>query len=168
MSYVHRFAGRLIRSPFAARPQLVANGTSAIATLNDFAALSQLRRLDPSVPFLVTCREKYDLLEKVVRHAFDTLAQLDICLLTASMPGTVPLPPRLLQSDIFLCDTLDQERPRLVREGRTFLTIDESIPRHLLEYGDNGIQIEWHAAARSDEVFDRFINHLGTLGVEAI
>ena len=169
MTYSHRFSGRVVRSMISGHPYLSTTTIfSSMYTYNDFLACSMLKGPSTDTEFLLTYDEKNALLKKIVTSAFASLKPLEFCLMTAMQPSSTPFPERLLRSDIFLCESLAQERARLLSVGVPFVSIDERLVRSPREHGDNCIDIEWVVPQAQDDMFSQFVLSLAEYGIAPI
>jgi hypothetical protein len=166
MSPAFFFSGKLIRTPATGRPFLTTTVVLPLNTPEDFIAVERLPANDPTTPIWVYFQEKYDLLTRVLDEAFLQLAPLDQCLMTAMMPGGVRMPLRMLAADVFLVHSLEPERTRLLGEGVSLLTIEDSIVRHPLEYGTNEIQLVWYGPHANESAWVKFIDVTRSLGIK--
>ncbi|WP_445359832.1 hypothetical protein ACJJIL_12425 [Microbulbifer sp. EKSA005] len=110
-----------------------------LSTEQDYLALSSLPV--NSSPVLLNHSEHYQLLLDILRYFEDSELDIDLILIKMQMPAGGRMPSALLQDTVLMLHDLAGEEAILVREGRRYIAIEDSLVRHPFEAGTNQLKI---------------------------
>jgi len=118
----------------------------------------------------VTYERKYELLAEIVTILRAEAAGLfDEILFYSRMPSIMRMPKDLFGPDLFFLVDLDAESRTLQAAGISHFAVREGFLRHMLEDGDNTVQIDWHWAPKgADDALQRISKALEGLGIFSI
>lgn len=139
MSNLIEITAALVRNPYPHLPKLCAARTLPLEREVDFEAFSILPV--NSSPMMLNYAEHYRLIVELLACMKTFEPKFDAFLLRMQMPAGGRMPKEFLDQRVLMLQDVSGEESILQREGKSYLAIEDSLPRHPLEAGDNKIRI---------------------------
>ncbi|WHI49612.1 hypothetical protein P3339_14155 [Microbulbifer sp. MLAF003] len=139
MSKLIEITATLVRNPYPDLPKLCAARTLPLHREEDFEAISILPV--NSNPMMLNFAEHYRLIVELLGCIKSFEARIDTYLLRIQMPAGGRMPKEFLDEKVLMLQDVRAEEAFLQREGKPYIAIEDTLPRHPLEAGNNKIQI---------------------------
>jgi hypothetical protein len=151
--------GRFTRSPFAGELYPAGLGVLPLLRPEEFEQGHAFEHINP-FPVLLSPRQRFDLLAKIVTAARETIPDLSAAIVNAN-PGNylVQLPAELLNPDVFLInDPAGLAAPCVAAGHRNVLTVVQQLRADSVELGDNSLELRLYNPD-GPEAFEAFLRH---------
>ena len=143
--------GTLLASPFPNGLKPARAEAFFLAFPYEFAMMAAVNPRSLT-PINISSGELLDLLVELVDEARHHLVDHAETYVQLSMPATMRLPERLLNSDVLLAVDPRQLFERAIAENRQAIMIEQRLRRFATEDADNTIVISWTFSETSDDV----------------
>lgn len=139
-----RFDGYLTRTLSIGRPVASRNMLFPLNSERDYATEAGFPAGKATVFTLPSVHSQF--LAELLKCVDTNLSGLDFIFVRLSSPTTIPLPNRLLKSDVFCMIDVDTEAQYSAAQGHNVLAISDRFNmKHFEDGGDNSIYLElWH------------------------
>jgi len=170
MSKVIEIFAALVRNPYPDLPKLCAARTLPLQGEVDFEAISILPV--NSNPMLLNYAEHYRLIVELLARIDTFETKPDTFLLRMQMPAGGRMPKEFLDERVLMLQDVSGEEAILQSEGKLYIAIEDTLPRHPLEAGDNKIRIRIFCADRDPDPYGDLVDgvseKLKALGFDAV
>ncbi|MCO1334749.1 hypothetical protein MO867_10400 [Microbulbifer sp. OS29] len=153
-----RLSGVLERNPYPLSPKVCEARMLPLKEESDFIAISALPV--NTCPVLLNHTEHYRLLEELLQIIEQSSLSIDIILLRMQMPAGGRMPKAFLTDSVLMLHDVVGEESILLREGKSYIVIEDSLPRHPFESGSNQLEVRISTAESSQLLVEALAKQL--------